>query len=253
MIDRQGRAKLLDFGLAHLTELSTESRDTSLGRLLGTLDYMAPEQADCERGLDPRVDLFGLGATLFYLLTGQPPHGDHSKGSLLAQLRALVAEERPPSTRCAPMCRPNSTSSSSHCSTAIRHSGPNRRRAWLGPCRLGPAETWLRTSKSCAEFVTRKSHGRQMRRKTGRRRRQAARIAKRSLSELLRTGLVAIPEERSLPVAPQPEPEPPRRGSGRKIAAWVAAAALVGAVLFGVTILLKTPEGTLRSIPTSTM
>ncbi len=63
---------------------------------------------------------------------------------------------------------------------------------------------------------------------------------------MLRTGLVAIPEERPLPVAPQPEPEPPRRGSGRKIAAWVAAAALVGAVLFGVTILLKTPEGTLK-------
>ena len=94
MIDRLGRAKLLDFGLAHLTELSTESRDTSLGRLLGTLDYMAPEQADCERGLDPRVDLFGLGATLFYLLTGRPPHGDHSKGSLLAQLRASWPRRR---------------------------------------------------------------------------------------------------------------------------------------------------------------
>src|SRR5580704_620813 len=65
MIDRLGRVKLLDFGLAHLAEASTESLDTSLGRLLGTLDYMAPEQADCERPLDARVDLFGLGATLF--------------------------------------------------------------------------------------------------------------------------------------------------------------------------------------------
>jgi serine/threonine protein kinase len=65
MVDHSGRIKLLDFGLAHLSEFSAESLDTSLGRLLGTLDYMAPEQADCERPLDARVDLLGLGATLF--------------------------------------------------------------------------------------------------------------------------------------------------------------------------------------------
>ena len=90
MVDRHGRVKLLDFGLAHFAAISTESLETSLGRLLGTLDYMAPEQAESERPLDPRADLYSLGATLFYLLTGRPPHGDHSSGSLLQQLRSLA-------------------------------------------------------------------------------------------------------------------------------------------------------------------
>ena len=113
------------------------------------------------------------------------------------------------------------------------------------PVDVGRRRPGLRESPSCAECVTRKSRGRQMLPKKVRPPR-AARIAQRSLSELLRTGLVAIPEERPRPVTPQLEPKPPRRGTGRKIAAWVAAAALVGAVVFGVTILLKTPEGTLK-------
>ncbi len=95
MVDRHGRVKLLDFGLAHLALLSTESLETSLGRLLGTLDYMAPEQAEPEGPLDAHADLFALGATLFFLLTGRPPRGDHSRGTLLHQLRALTVEAPP--------------------------------------------------------------------------------------------------------------------------------------------------------------
>src|SRR5262249_55070632 len=49
MIDRTGRIKLLDFGLAHLATLTTDDPETSLGRLLGTLEYMAPEQAGPEQ------------------------------------------------------------------------------------------------------------------------------------------------------------------------------------------------------------
>ena len=93
MVDRRGRVKLLDFGLAHLSVLSTESLETSLGRLLGTLDYMAPEQAGDQDRLDSRADLYSLGATLFFLLTGQPPHGPHTGRSLVNQLRALAAGE----------------------------------------------------------------------------------------------------------------------------------------------------------------
>jgi Protein kinase domain len=245
MIDRTGRAKLLDFGLAHLAELSTESRETSLGRLLGTLDYMAPEQADSERALDPRVDLFGLGATLFYLLTGRPPHGDHSKGSLLAQLRALVAEEPPRvSTLRAdvppeldefiarllsrdPAQRPESAESVSR--TLSTWAGGNLAARVDELCRTRDSEAKRPTNSTEEEAAP-----------------SSGAIAQRSLSELLRAGLVSIPEERPLPAAPQLEPKPPRRGTGRKIAVWTAAAALIGAVLFGVMILLKTPEGTLQ-------
>ncbi len=69
MINRGGQVKLLDFGLAHLVEMTTEQTETSLGRLLGTLNYMAPEQVSGER-VGPAADLHGLGATLFFLLTG---------------------------------------------------------------------------------------------------------------------------------------------------------------------------------------
>jgi serine/threonine protein kinase len=95
MVDRRGRVKLLDFGLAHLSILSNDSFETSLGRLLGTLDYMAPEQAVDQDRLDFRADIYSLGATLFYLLMGQPPHGSHTGRSLVGQLRALASAEAP--------------------------------------------------------------------------------------------------------------------------------------------------------------
>ena len=69
--DRQ--AKLLDFGLARLPG---EERLTRTGAQLGTVGYMAPEQARNAHTVDARADVFGLGATLFYALTGQAPFTD---------------------------------------------------------------------------------------------------------------------------------------------------------------------------------
>lgn len=94
MLDRQGRVKLLDFGLAHVVPLSAD-QDTSLGRLLGTLNYMAPEQADGESEIDTRSDLFGLGGNLFFLLTGRPPTGSDERKTLLEQLRNLAVCDPP--------------------------------------------------------------------------------------------------------------------------------------------------------------
>jgi response regulator RpfG family c-di-GMP phosphodiesterase/serine/threonine protein kinase len=69
--DRQ--AKLLDFGLARLPG---EERLTRTGAQLGTVGYMAPEQARNAHTADARADVFGLGATLFYALTGKAPFTD---------------------------------------------------------------------------------------------------------------------------------------------------------------------------------
>lgn len=69
--DRQ--VKLLDFGLARLPG---EERITRTGAQLGTIGYMAPEQSRNAHSVDGRADVFGLGATLFYALTGQAPFAD---------------------------------------------------------------------------------------------------------------------------------------------------------------------------------
>lgn len=72
MLDKGGAVKVLDFGLAVMPDDERFSRITQSGQSLGTVGYMAPEQVRGERP-DHRTDLYGLGATLFDLLTGRPP------------------------------------------------------------------------------------------------------------------------------------------------------------------------------------
>jgi serine/threonine protein kinase len=66
----QRTVKILDFGLARFASAAT-SGHTASGTLLGTVDYMAPEQADNAHAADIRSDLYSLGCTLFYLLAGR--------------------------------------------------------------------------------------------------------------------------------------------------------------------------------------
>ncbi|MFI6229264.1 protein kinase [Micromonospora echinospora] len=72
MLDTSGAVKVLDFGLAVVRDDDRYSRITETGQALGTVGYMAPEQIFGEP-TDHRTDLYGLGATLFDLLTGRPP------------------------------------------------------------------------------------------------------------------------------------------------------------------------------------
>jgi response regulator RpfG family c-di-GMP phosphodiesterase/serine/threonine protein kinase len=65
----QGQIKILDFGLARLCR----RRCTAAYSVLGTVDYMAPEQARDARSVDVRADIYALGGTLYWLLTGQRP------------------------------------------------------------------------------------------------------------------------------------------------------------------------------------
>ncbi len=74
LVTAAGIAKVVDMGLARDTSLDKSNADaTASGVTLGTFDYIAPEQARNPRDADVRSDLYSLGCTLFYMLTGHPP------------------------------------------------------------------------------------------------------------------------------------------------------------------------------------
>jgi hypothetical protein len=84
LIGTDGHARLVDFGIARLLGEALE-RTTQTGMVMGTLRYMAPEQLAGQE-VGPRVDLYGLGALLYEMLTGRPPHPGASPAALLEEL-----------------------------------------------------------------------------------------------------------------------------------------------------------------------
>lgn len=79
LVDKRGRLKILDMGLARFDEKVRAILDATLadpltwaGQTIGTLDYMAPEQAEDARKVDHRADIYSLGCTMYKLLTGRP-------------------------------------------------------------------------------------------------------------------------------------------------------------------------------------
>ncbi|MFT3775798.1 MAG: protein kinase [Minicystis sp.] len=85
-----GDVKVIDFGIALVT--ADARRMTRTGVALGTLGYMAPEQARGERDLDPRADVFALGCVLFECLAGRTPFVSDLEMSILAR---ILIEEAP--------------------------------------------------------------------------------------------------------------------------------------------------------------
>jgi serine/threonine-protein kinase len=94
IVTAHGRAKLVDMGLARRFERGGAEDDglTQSGMTLGTFDYISPEQARDPRDVDVRSDLYSLGCTLFYMLTGRPPFPD---GTVLQKLIQHQEEPAP--------------------------------------------------------------------------------------------------------------------------------------------------------------
>ena len=84
--------KILDLGLAKLVR-GDQDELTSTGQMLGTIDYMSPEQCDESQTVDIRSDVYSLGATLFKLLTGRTPFS--STSSAVRKLRAILTQPAP--------------------------------------------------------------------------------------------------------------------------------------------------------------
>jgi serine/threonine protein kinase len=87
-----GTIKLLDLGLARMQADQPSNGLTRLGTVVGTPEFLAPEQAVNSRTVDIRADLYSLGCTFYYLLTGQPPF----RGNSLNDLLLKHAMEAPP-------------------------------------------------------------------------------------------------------------------------------------------------------------
>jgi hypothetical protein len=96
LVDRDGGARLTDFGIAHATG---DSSLTTGGALIGSPSYMAPERANGETP-GPAVDLWSLGATLYAAVEGRPPF---DRGEAMATLLAVVSEPPAPMLGAGPL------------------------------------------------------------------------------------------------------------------------------------------------------
>jgi serine/threonine protein kinase len=96
MLTRDGGVKLLDLGLVLSGDdpLSVDDRLTTVGHLMGTMPYMAPEQLIDSRDVDARADVYAMGATLYRLIAGRPPH--HRHGGPAKHVMAITSQDAPP-------------------------------------------------------------------------------------------------------------------------------------------------------------
>lgn len=91
LVDEDGRPLVTDFGLAKWHREGTLM--TRTGQVLGTPHYMSPEQAGGCAGGSPAIDIYSLGAVLYALLTGRPPHVGDSTATVL---RSVLQDDPPP-------------------------------------------------------------------------------------------------------------------------------------------------------------
>lgn len=93
MLATNGVVKVLDLGLARFEiEQQSDGEATVTGQIVGSPDYMAPEQISDSGGIDARTDVYALGCTLYFLLAGRPPFGDKGCHTILEKIMARANE-----------------------------------------------------------------------------------------------------------------------------------------------------------------
>lgn len=96
-----GSAKLGDWGIAKV--LHATGSLTASGRGMGTLAYVAPEQAEDAKRVSPAADLYGLGATLYHMLAGKPPFNATNNPNIFTE---IFEDDPPPLRKLRPDCPP---------------------------------------------------------------------------------------------------------------------------------------------------
>jgi len=105
LVDQKNVVKLLDLGLARFTGEDRASLTVAYDEnVLGTADYLAPEQAIDSHGVDGRADIYSLGCSFYYLLTGHPPFPN---GTLPQRLMAHQKQQPPSITKDRPDAPPD--------------------------------------------------------------------------------------------------------------------------------------------------
>ena len=101
MIDQDGNAKIMDFGIARFVD--TE-RMTGSGVMIGTPEYMSPEQAEL-KDVDKRADIYSLGVVLYEMVSGRVPFDGETPLSIAMKHKTEKAQERP-GDQSPGLCRP---------------------------------------------------------------------------------------------------------------------------------------------------
>ena len=96
LVDSDGNPKIIDFGVARAldSDMALTTQQTDVGQLVGTLQYMSPEQSDGDpRDLDIRSDIYSLGVVLYQLLCGRMPYDIHR--AAIAEAARIIRESVP--------------------------------------------------------------------------------------------------------------------------------------------------------------